>query len=178
MKSSSSRDDLIQIGKIIAAHGIRGTVKIYSYAESTQCYIDQDELLLIDPSGCEQRRRVLWVKPYKNSLRLAFEDVSTRTEAEALVGFEIWMPKKRLPPLDDDTYYWIDLIGMAVYDIDEAYLGQVAEIIETGANDVYVVKTPEDFPVKEILLPAITAVVIEVDVPGRRMRVALPEGLI
>lgn len=178
MKSSSKRDDLIRIGKIVAAHGIRGVVKVYSYAESTQCYTGQDDLLLVDPSGLEHRHEALWVKPHKNSLRLALQDVTTRTEAEALVGCTIWIPKKSLPPLDDDIYYWIDLIGMAVYGPDDEYLGRVSEIIETGANDVYVVKTPDGAPVEEILLPAIASVVTEIDVAGKRMNVVLPEGLI
>lgn len=178
MKSSSRRKDLIQIGKIVAAHGIRGVVKVYSYAESAQCYTDQEDLLLIDPSGSERRCTVLWAKPHKNSLRLALKDVVTRTESEALVGCTIWIPRKRLPPLEEDTYYWVDLIGMAVYGAGGEYLGRLADIIETGANDVYVVKTPEGCPVPEILLPAIASVVIEVDIPGKRMEVALPEGLI
>lgn len=178
MKSSSKHDDFILIGKIVAAHGIRGVVKIYSYAESTQCYAGHDDLLLIDPSGFEHHHAVLWVKPHKNSLRLALQDVTTRTEAEALVGCTIWIPKKSLPPLDDDTYYWIDLIGMAVYGPDNEYLGRVAQIIATGANDVYVVKTPDGSPVEEILLPAIASVVTEIDVACKRMNVVLPEGLI
>jgi 16S rRNA processing protein RimM len=67
---------------------------------------------------------------------------------------------------------------MSVYGPKNEYLGRITEIIETGANDVYVVKTPDGYPVEEILLPAIASVVIEVDVAGRRMKVVLPEGLI
>ena len=83
-----------------------------------------------------------------------------------------------MPPLEDDTYYWIDLIGMAVFGPDDEYLGHITEIITTGANDVYVVKTPDDYQVKEILLPAISSVIIEVDMAAKRMCVVLPEGLI
>jgi 16S rRNA processing protein RimM len=178
LKSSSRRDDLVRIGKIVSAHGIGGVVKVYSYAESTRYYTDKEELLLVDPSGSEQRFRVLWAKPHKNTLRLALKDVTTRTQAQALVGWTIWIARKSLPPLEDDTYYWIDLIGMAVYGPDDEYLGQITEIITTGANDVYVVKTPNDYPVKEILLPAISSVIIEVDMAAKRMSVVLPEGLI
>lgn len=178
MKSSNKRDDLIQIGKVIGAHGIRGVIKVYSYTESVQCFTDQDALLLIDPNGAEHRHKLLWVKPHKNYLRLALEKVDTRTLAEALIGCKIWIPKESLPPLEEDVYYWIDLIGLAVYGPDNEHLGQITEIIETGANDVYVVKTPKGYPVKEILLPAIPSVVLEIDIPGKRMNVAIPEGLI
>ena len=178
MKSSSRPDDLIQIGKIVAAHGIRGAVKVYSYAESAQCYTDQVDLLLIDSAGREHRYEALWAKPHNNTLRIGLKDVTTRTEAEALVGCNIWIPRESLPPLSDDTNYWVDLIGMAVYGADHEYLGRIVEIIATGANDVYVVKTPDGHPVKEILIPAIASVVMEVDLPGKCMHVVLPEGLI
>ena len=178
MKSSNKRDDRIQIGKIVAAHGIRGAVKVYSYAESTQCYTAQESVVMMDPSGVEHRYKVLWAKPHKNSLRMALDGVISRNDAKALVGCTIWISKKSLPTLDEDTYYWIDLIGMAVHGPDDEYLGRITEIIETGANDVYVVQTPEGYPVEEILLPAIASVVVEVDVPGGRMSVELPEGLV
>ena len=178
LKSSNRRDDQIQIGKIVAAHGIRGAVKVYSYAESAPLYTAQESLVLIDAQGAERRYKALWAKSHKNSLRLALEGVTTRSNAEALVGSTIWISRASLPKLEEDTYYWIDLLGMAVHDPDDTYLGRVAEIIKTGANDVYVVKTPKGYPVKEILLPAIASVVIDVDIPGRRMRVVLPEGLV
>ena len=121
---------------------------------------------------------MLWAKPYKNIVRLALETVDSRDAAESLAGQSIFMPKKCLPQLEDGTYYWADLIGMTVYGSDDVLLGQVTEIIETGANDVYVVQTPQDHPVKEILIPAIESVVLDIDVANRRMRVELPDGLI
>ncbi len=178
MKSSNNRDDQIQIGKIVAAHGVRGAVKVYSYAESAKCYTAQETLVLVDPKGAEHRYKALWAKPHKNSLRMALDGVATRNDAEALVGCTIWISKTSLPPLDGDTHYWIDLIGLAVHGPDDEYLGKITEIIETGANDVYVVKTPGGYPVREILLPAIASVVTEVDIPGKRMSVVLPEGLV
>jgi 16S rRNA processing protein RimM len=178
LKSSNRRGDRIQIGKIVAAHGIRGAVKVYSYAESAQCFTVEESLELIDPNGAEQRYKVLWAKPHKNTLRMALDGVITRNDAEALVGSTLWISKASLPALDEDTYYWVDLIGMAVHGPDDECLGRITEIIETGANDVYVVRTPEGYPVREILLPAIASVVIEVDVPAGRMSVVLPEGLV
>ena len=67
---------------------------------------------------------------------------------------------------------------MPVYTTDRECLGQITDVIATGANDVYVVTTTEGYPVKEILLPAIASVILEVDVAGQKMVVELPEGLI
>ena len=67
---------------------------------------------------------------------------------------------------------------MSVYTTDRECLGQITDVIATGANDVYVVTTTEGYPAKEILLPAIASVILEVDVAGQKMVVELPEGLI
>ena len=104
--------------------------------------------------------------------------MSTRDQAESLVGCELWIPRSSLPPLDEDTHYWVDLIGLSVFTADGEYLGRISDIIATGANDVYVVKTPEGYPVEEILLPAIASVILEVDQQDQKMIVELPEGLI
>jgi 16S rRNA processing protein RimM len=88
------------------------------------------------------------------------------------------IPRSSLPPLEEDTHYWIDLIGLSVFTTDRECLGRITDVIATGANDVYVVTTPEGYPVKEILLPAIASVILEVDVAGQEMVVQLPEGLI
>ncbi len=166
------------IGKIVGAHGIHGVVKVYSYAESPACFTLPEGLTMIDARGSASQCQALWARPQKNSICLALKDVTTRNQAEALAGCELLIPRKSLPTLDEETYYWIDLIGMAVYDADRSYLGEIVDIIQTGANDVYVVATPEGYPVKEILLPAIASVVLEVDVGQRKMLVELPEGLI
>lgn len=178
MKSSNRSEDLITIGKIVSAHGIRGAVKVHSYAASIESYTQPDGLAMIDAAGRRSHCKVLWARPQKNSVCLALKDVTTRNQAEALAGCELLIPRKSLPPLDEDTHYWIDLIGLSVFATDRQYLGRITDIIATGANDVYVVTTPEGDPVKEILLPAIASVIIEVDLAGRKMVVELPEGLI
>ncbi len=181
LKSSSSPtvpDGLIQIGKIIGAHGIGGAVRVYSYAESEERFSPRSHLTFITPSGEASRHRITKARFHKKVVRLWLDDITTRDQAETLVDVEVCCHKKDLPPLEPDTYYWDDLIGMAVYDVDDQLLGRIVQIIPTGANDVYVVKTDESQPVAEILIPAIASVVLDVDIQKGRMRVKLPEGLI
>lgn len=178
MKSSNKLEDLIDIGKIVGAHGINGVVKVYSYAESVDCFTAYGRLTVIDLRGQRQTHKALWAKQYKRIVRLALESVGSRSAAEAMAGYRVLIPKKCLPLLEDEVYYWADLIGMDVFTNDEDYLGRVAEIIPTGANDVYVVRTLEGNPLKEFLIPAITSVVLDIDVAHQRMRVELPDGLI
>jgi len=169
---------LIQIGKVIAAHGIGGAVKVYSYAESPDCFAPLKKLVLAGPSGSPVQYVILKSQAYKSVMRLTLEGVNTRIQAEALTGADVFLAKNDLPPLEPDAYYWSDLIGMAVHTVAGEYLGMLEQIIPTGANDVYVVKTPAESATGEILIPAIASVVIDIDVDQRLMRVELPEGLI
>jgi 16S rRNA processing protein RimM len=178
LKLLNDAQDLIQIGKIIGAHGIRGAVKVHSFSDSGKCYSQLDDLVIVSADGRRLDRRVEWSKPHKNGMRLGIQDIASRNQAEALVGCGIFIARTSLPPLDEDTNYWVDLIGMAVYDTDDQHIGRIVDIIHTGANDVYIVKTHQGHAADEILLPAIASVVLEVDVPGKRMRVDIPEGLI
>ena len=167
------------MGKIIGAHGIRGVVKVYAYAESTADLDRYDEFILVDDKGRHRNFKRLWAKPHKNNIvRLALEDVTSRDQAESLTGSRLMIPRRQLPSLDDDTHYWVDLIGMTVHSVQGERLGRIKEIIPTGANDVYVVEATKEYPVDEILLPAIESVILEIDVAEGRMVVELPEGLI
>ena len=181
MKSSNSGSvpgELVQIGKVIGAHGLGGAVRVYSYAESPECFAQQTTLVLIDGQGGTQRRKIEWSQPHKQVVRLILEGISHRDQAEAMAGWGVYIAKKDLPPLEADSYYWSDLIGISVYTMEGEHLGVVEQIIPTGANDVYVVKTPPGYAVREILLPAIESVILEIDVAGGRMQVQLPEGLV
>ena len=182
MKFSShlkNNNDLIKIGSIVGPHGVRGVVRVYSYAESVDCFKPQSDLIIIDADGNSRLYNVVYAQPHKNILRLTLKDVTTRSQAEMLTGCEVFIPKAALPVLADDTYYWVDLIGMVVYTQEAVYLGRVEEIIATSANDVYVVRGAEGKGdgVSEVLIPAIASVVLEIDVAKRCMCVALPDGL-
>lgn len=178
MNSPHPKDDLVQLGKIIGAHGIRGAVKIYSYAESAESFTTQHSLIVQDPAGRQAAYDVLECRPHKQILRVTLKGVTTRDQAEALVGSGVYVTRDSLPSLEKDTYYWSDLIGMTVVNTEGNGLGRLSQIIQTGANDVYVVTSTDDQGPAEILVPAIEQVIIEIDVDLNRMVVDLPEGLI
>ncbi len=162
-------------GKIVAAHGIRGYVKVNCDPETGEIFSAGTPVLLKRP-GCSDYTSAIVkdVRYHGQVLFFLLENVLDRTSAESLRGSEILVEKSRLPQLDADTYYWSDIIGMTVVSTDGQCLGTVASIFETGGNDVYVVHTPES---KEILLPAIASVILDIDVPRKVMRVNVPEGL-
>ena len=180
MKSSNSPkipDDFIHIGKVIGVHGIRGAIKVYSYAESDQYYAPGCDLMLMNEAAALKPYAIDDSRPYKNVWRLSLSQVTTRDQAQELIGSAVLIHRDQLPSLENDTYYWADLLGMAVYDNTGDHLGRITQIIPTGANDVYVVRADNGKRSKEILIPAIASVVLEVDIDRRRMQVELPEGL-
>jgi 16S rRNA processing protein RimM len=168
---------LLSIGKIVGAHGIKGVLKVFSQAESASRYASGLELHLKDTGGGASTFKVKWAKPHSKVILLSLEGITNRNQAEALIGSEIFISRDLLEELEEGTYYWSDIVGLSVFDMDDQYIGRVTSIIETGSNDVYVVTCPEDKDVKEVLVPALEWVVKSVDLDKKIMRVDLPEGL-
>ena len=165
------------MGRVTGAHGIRGDLKIHSYAETIELHRAGEGILLTLPDGSARTLTVRWAKHHGRGLRMSLESVNDRNQAESLVGSSILVEKSRLPVLEDDTYYWSELMGLTVYDTAGLLLGRLDEVIPTPANDVYVVKGEIDGRLRETLIPAIGTVVCDIDLERRTMIVDPPEGL-
>jgi len=166
----------LSMGKIVGAHGVKGALKVYSYAESVSSFKPGSSVILKADGGAKAFT-IAWVKPHHKTVLVAFEGVTNRNRAEALVGLELFMTRDLLETLEEGVYFWSDIIGLAVYTIENEYLGGVVAVIPTGSNDVYVVKNEQGQEPAEILVPALAWVVREIDVDQKIMRVDLPEGL-
>jgi len=112
-------------------------------------------------------------KPHKQIILLSLKGITTISQAEPLIGSELFISKANLPKLEDETYYWFDIRGLSVFTINDEYIGRVESIIPTGSNDVFVVKGGD----KEILIPGIESVVLSIDINKKIMTVDLPDGL-
>ena len=163
---------LFCIGKIVGVHGLEGNLKVYSYAESLDVYEPGSRIFVRLPNKIKKKYIVNRAKPHKNIILLLLKDVG-RDEAETLIDSELLIEKSNRPELEENTYYWDDIIGLDVYTTDDEYLGRVDSIIATGSNDVYVVK----HDTQETLIPALASVVLSIDLDQGVMRVNLPEGL-
>ncbi len=163
----------VLIGKIVGIHGIKGTNKLRSFAGSLSVFSPGSTILVRNRHGREACYEINWVKPHTGTPLISFKGITNRDQARTLIGSELYIPQSELPELDEDTYYWHDLIGIDVYTKTEEYLGRIESIIETGSNDVYVVKREEN----EVLIPALESVVLKIDLEQKRMQVDLPEGL-
>jgi 16S rRNA processing protein RimM len=175
--SSIPPEDLLLIGKIVGVHGVRGNVKVISYAETQDVFETDRPFLVLDTRGISRMLTVDWVKPYKQGLLMALQDIHDRQGAEEILQAEIYIRKSDLPVLEADTYYWFDLIGLSVFETNGNRLGRIESVIPTGSNDVYVVKDKDRGAAYEVLIPGIASVVRTVDLEGGVMAVELPEGL-
>ena len=164
---------LMPIGQVVGAHGIDGVVKIHFYDAGHKTISAGQTLKMMSPGDMRTDYSIEWVRPHKRNFLVRLKGVNDRNQAQALSGSRIVINRSDLPVLEDDTFYWVDLIGMDVYTIADRYLGQIKAIIPTGSNDVYVVSHKE----AETLVPALKTVITDVNRATNMMRVDLPEGL-
>jgi 16S rRNA processing protein RimM len=165
--SDLNPETAVTVGRITAAHGIRGEIKVEPLTDFPERF-QPGSRLWIDGTPYEVERG-RW---QGRSVVLKLSGVDTRNEAEALPGKQLLAPEATEIE-EEDTYYLHDVIGLRVEDAAGETLGELAEVLSTGSNDVYVVRGERG----ELLLPALDDVVRQVDIPGGRIVVDVPEGI-
>lgn len=161
----------LPIGKVVKAHGLRGHLKVLPYGETFSTLSAEEKITANLPDGTSLTLTVAEISPHQKTFLLISREIGTVEEAHRLVGAELCVPESRLPPTAPGEFYWYQLIGLEVVNTEGQKLGTLEEIIETGSNDVYVVRRGRE----EILVPAIEEVVRDVDLQRRLMTVDLPE---
>ena len=166
-------EDYFDIGKVVNVHGLRGEIRVMPLTDDPGRFelLDVVELFF---ESISKEYPLESAKPHKTLLKLKLKGVEDRTAAEELVGAIIKVPRSKALPLEDDEYYQKDLLDMSVVSDNGEELGILVQIIETGANDVYVVRPQNG---KDLLIPAIKECIVAVDVPGNKMTVHLMKGL-
>jgi len=168
--------DLIPVGKIVGAHGLKGMIRALFFSGPT--FDPGASILIKGPSGDTKSFAVTELRPNKKMILLSLEGVESREAAEALRDHKIMARRSDLPETDPGVYYWVDLIGMDVFEEDGRRLGRLDSIMETGSADVYVVQGDSgDKATTETLIPALESIILNVDTRTNVMTVRLPEGL-
>ena len=164
------------VGQIVAPHGVRGEIKVELLTQDPHRFRLLDRVL-IGPEGAEPRPWVLkGYRLHKGRALLRLAGCHDRDTAEGLRGLLVQVPIEEALPLEEGEYYEHQILGLEVYTGGGELLGSVVEILYTGANEVYVVRGPAPGR-REILIPAIKGVVLEVDLAAGRLTVELPAGL-
>lgn len=160
-------EELITVGRIVAPHGVRGDLRLLPDTDRPQIF----KTLKAVRIGNEAYR-LKSGRPHKNVYILHVEGVDDRNAAELLVGKQVTVPFSALPPRKRGEYYYFQLIGLSVADEAGRSVGTLTEVLETGANNVYVIAGSDG---KELLLPAIPSCIVSVELDKGIMTVALPE---
>ncbi|KKO09527.1 hypothetical protein LCGC14_0030200 [marine sediment metagenome] len=152
-ESVSSESPLVVLGKIVGVHGIRGAVKVYSHTDPLDNVLDYPEWTL--RRGSEVRTASFTdARIQGRVLVVQLKGLNDRNQAQELVDFEICVVRNALPDLDEGEYYWHQLEGLQVVTLEGQLLGQIDHLLETGSNDVMVVKPCEgSLDQRERLLP-------------------------
>ena len=167
-------EDLLKVGVITTTHGVRGEVKVFPTTDSPERFLDLDYVIL-DTGRQQMKLEIQGVKFFKNLAILKFKGIDNINDIEMYKGKDLWIPREEAQPLEEDEYYIADLIGMEVYLEDGTLFGTLKDVMETGANDVYIVNSKAH---GEVLLPAIGDCIKEVDVNENKMTIHLMDGLI
>jgi len=158
---------MVIMGRVAAAHGIRGWVKIQPYTEYLDSLMDYATWWIGHEHGPWREVAVLQREVHSKTLAALLPDCPDRTAAEKLKGLLIAVPRSSLPVQPDDEYYWSDLIGLAVVNEAGEMLGTVENLLETGANQVLSVQGDSGV----ILIPFVGSAIKQVDVANKTIRV-------
>jgi len=166
--------EYLEVGKIQNTHGVRGEVKVIPLTDDASRFSDL-EWIYIDKNGVLEKYFIESVKYFKNLVILKFKGIDDMDAAMGLKGLFLKVDREHAVKLPEGSYFICDIIGCSVFEEDGVLLGEVKDVISTGSNDVYVVKSENG---REILVPALKSVVKNVSVPEQRITVSLPEGLV
>lgn len=166
--------DLFQVGTISSTHGVRGEVKVYPTTDDVRRFKKLKEVLL--DTGKEMLTlEVESVKFFKQFAILKFKGIDTLNDVEKYRMKNLFVTRENAVRLQKDEYFIADLIGLSVFTEDGESFGELTDVIQTGANDVYVVTMADG---KEVLMPAIKECILSVDMESRQMKVHVMDGLL
>lgn len=163
---------MIVLGRIAAPFGIQGWVKVQLFGDDPGALVKIPRWWLAEEEEAVDTswRPILLAgcKPHGKGVLARFEGIEDRDAAEQLVGLYAGAPRNTLPRTADHEYYWADLIGSTVVNLADERLGRVAGLVRTGAHEVLDVRDEDN---RQRLLPFVAAVIKDVDLDGRRIRV-------
>ena len=166
-------EQFLQVGVISSTHGIRGEVKVFPTTDDPMRFKKLKKVLL-DTGRERVELEVQSVRFFKQFAIVKFKGIDNINEIERYKGKGLFVPREDAVPLGEDEYYIADLIGMEVF-TEDGHFGVVRDVMETGANEVYIVESDKH---GEVLIPAIRQCVLDVNVEEKKMKIRLMDGLI
>lgn len=166
-------EEFLQVGVISSTHGIRGEVKVFPTTDDPLRFKKLKKVLL-DTGKERLELEIQSVKFFKQFVIVKFRGIDNINDIEKYKGKSLLVPREDAVELDEDEYYIADLIGMEVF-TEEGRFGVLKDVMETGANEVYIIDSDEH---GEVLVPAIHDCILDVDIEEKVMKIRLLDGLI
>lgn len=166
-------NDLLQVGVLSSTHGVRGEMKIFPTTDDVKRFKKNKEYILETTKG-NMTVKVESVKFFKQFVILKFEGIDTLDDILPYKGCRLLVDREHAVKCAKDEYFIADLIGLDVIDEEEKSIGKLEDVMQTGANDVYVIRGNDK---KEYLFPAIKECILQVDVPNGFIKVHIMPGL-
>lgn len=166
-------EDLLRVGVITTTHGVRGEVKVFPTTDDPARFKKLKKVIL-DDGKQKMELSIASVKFFKNLVILKFKEFDNINDVERFRQASLWVTRENAIPLEEGEYFIADLIGLSVVSDEGEELGILDDVLETGANDVYVVKKPHT---QDLLLPNIPECIREVNLQEGVMTVHLMKGL-
>lgn len=167
-------EELLQVGVITSTHGVRGEVKVFPTTDDAARF-KQLKHVLLDTGREMKPLEIQGVKFFKQFVILKFKGIDNINDIERYKRCPLLVERKDAVELKEDEYFIADMIGIQVETEGGEVFGTLKDVMETGANDVYVIDTEEH---GEVLVPAIKECILDVDVENRKMTIHLMDGLI
>ena len=166
--------DYFRVGIISNSHGVKGEVKVLPTTDDPKRFSVLDTIYLFE-NNTYKELHVDSVKYFKNTVILKFAEYNNINEILGFKGMELYVDREHAIPLNEGEFYVADMLGADIITEDDKHFGTLTDVIKTGANNVYVVKTDEG---KEVLLPAIPECVLEKDIENKVIKVHIMKGLL
>lgn len=174
-RNGEKMENILQVGIISSTHGIRGEVKVFPTTDDVNRFKKLKEVLL-DTGKEKLPLTIEGVKFFKQFVILKFKGIDNINDIERYRGKSLYVTRENAVKLKKDEYFIADLIGLSVENEDGSFQGTLKDVLETGANDVYIVTDQNTG--KEVLIPAIKDCILQVDVEQGFMKVHLLDGLL
>lgn len=167
-------EQLLQVGVISSTHGIRGEVKVFPTTDDVKRFKKLKKVIL-DTGRENLPLEVESVKFFKQFAIVKFKGIDNINDIEKYKGKSLLVDRENAVKLRKDEYFIADMIGLQVYTEDGEAFGVLKDVLETGANDVYIIDSQK---YGEVLVPAIKQCILDVDIEGQKMTIHLMEGLV
>ena len=168
------KDDCYNVGRIVRTHGFKGDLSIKLDVDNPDEYIELESVFVEINGKLIPFFMTLFELRQKGQARVHFEGIDDEQAAQSLLKKQLYLPLEFLPPLDGTDFYYHEMPGFQAYDTEHGLIGTITSILEGGAQDLFSI----DANGKEVLLPIVDELILELDREKKTILINAPEGLI